>query len=64
MKWNNKDKTIGINLDLIPFWKFNAMGSYGSPEIQLYFTELEPTIFFGTEAKEIYNMLTSDKQIL
>jgi hypothetical protein len=58
MKWFNADKTAGLNLDLIVFW------TYKNNVLEVYSVSEIPILFNGSDAKEIYNMLTSAKQIL
>lgn len=58
MKWYNKDKTVCLNLDLIAFW------SYRSGELEVYVGHTSPIVFNGEDAKELYNKLTSQKEIL
>lgn len=58
MKWFNADKTASLNLDLIVFW------AYKNGSLEVYAVSQIPILFNGTDAKEIYNMLTSKKEIL
>jgi hypothetical protein len=58
MKWYNKDKTVCLNLDLIALW------AYKEGAMEIYIGHSSPIIFNGEEAKELYNKLTSAKEIL
>jgi hypothetical protein len=58
MKWINADKTAGLNLDLIVFW------AYKSGSLEVYAGSEIPLLFNGSDAEEIYKMLTSRKEIL
>ena len=58
MKWFNADKTAGLNLDLIVFW------TYKNNVLEVYSVSEIPILFNGSDAKEIYKMLTSTREVL
>jgi len=58
MIWFNKDKTACLNTSLIAFWTFK------NGELNVYIGSTDPIVFNGTDAEEIYNMLTLRKEIL
>jgi len=58
MKWYNEDNTACLDLEKVSFWVRK------SEQLDVYIGSTEPLSFYGSEAQEIYKMLTYKKEIL
>lgn len=55
--WTNVDNSVGLKLDLVGFWTMR------NGELNVWVSGTN-AVFNGPEAEEIYNKLTSQKQII
>ena len=60
MKWYNKKKTVCLNLDRISYWDYYE----GSAVLKVYIDSSNPIVFYNEDAKEIYKILTSEKEVI
>lgn len=66
MKWYNKDNTRCVDLSKVGYWDFSPQQNNGFMLIAALFLSVEgyEVSFTGDDAKEIYELLTQEKQLL
>lgn len=65
MKWYNKDRKKGLNLDKVGYWEYYPEGNYlGNPaQLDIWIDGLRIQFVAG-EAEEIYSLLVAEKELL
>ena len=59
MKWIAKDNKMGLNIDLISFWKYTK-----NKTLLVYVGCEHPIELYDNDAEEVYALLTTTKQII